>query len=632
MRKPITSRKSTASAEGAAPSAPHANGLTRWLVLASVALTVFVLTFHPIHDPDAWFHLALGHFIFQHGKLPVTDPFSYTAGQWPYVPSGWLTAVLMAWLDNWYPESSLWPILMVTLAVGAAAALVLWRAARAGALVGGALVLLAALALAVTRFSPRPDVWSLPCFAAALALLSRATAQLGPASSLEAPENKPVGFLSSPLERTLWLLVPLIVLWANLHAGVLLVLPFVATFGVYLISVWMKTRRRALLFAMIPVAVALVAWLANPYGAGVYSLGRRIAEIPRVGLIKEWMPFFHGRFPLPWPTLTAGVILTAAAVMLVVRRRREFHPLELLWMAALVALMLYQRRQVGVAGIGLAMLLAPHARLSVIAARPAARLWKFAVPAAAVAVMAVQISGANGNGGGTPNFGRNCTALPCYAADFLNAHKAPGRLFNSYNFGGYLLNLLSPETPVYIDGRLDAYPHSVWLDQLALEENRLSIEDFLKKYGATTFVVTVKKSFGDAAHLTNRLAHREDFALVYFDDLAAIFVHKTAATAAYTEALGYTALTPWDLRHQAALMASPQTREQALTQMGRLYQESPSSAAVHSLAAFLAWAADDAATAAEELAEARSIDPDNDLLHLVEARLLAAQNVRKRGR
>lgn len=633
MRKTLSSRKPAPAGPSAAPSSLEASAFTRWLALAAVALTVFVLTFHPIHDPDAWFHLALGRFVLQKGTWPVTDPFSYTAGDWPYVPSGWLTAVLMAWLDGLYPESSLGPILMVTGAVGAAAALVLWRAWRAGALVGGALVLLAGLALAVTRFSPRPDVWSMPCFVAVLWLLSRAAALVADVSQAPAADDARSPFLSSSLERTLWLLVPLVMLWANLHAGVLLAVPFVASFGAYLGWVWMRTRRRVFLYAAVPVVVALVAWVCNPYGTGIYWLGKRIAEIPRVDLIKEWMPFFHSRFPLPWPTLAAGAVLVAAAVVLVVRRRREFHLLELLWMAALAGLMLWQRRQVGVAGMGLAMLLAPHARLAVAGAGASlARGWRFAVPAAAVVVMAVQISGANGNGGDFPKFGRNCTALPCYAGDFLQTHKPPGPLFNSYNFGGYLLNLLSPETPVYIDGRLDAYPHAVWLDQLALEEGRLSVEDFLQKYGVQTFVVTVKNSFGDAANLTSRLARREDFALVYFDDLAAIFVRKNPATAAYTRELGYTALTPWDLREQAALMAAPATREQALTQMGRLYQESPASAAVHSLAAFLAWAADDAATAAEELAEARRIDADNELLHLVEARLLAARTVQRRAR
>jgi hypothetical protein len=39
----------------------------------------------------------------------------------------------------------------------------------------------------------------------------------------------------------------------------------------------------------------------------------------------------------------------------------------------------------------------------------------------------------------------------------LRHHEAPGPLFNSYNWGGYLIFKLWPAYPVYIDGRTDLY-------------------------------------------------------------------------------------------------------------------------------------------------------------------------------
>jgi hypothetical protein len=55
--------------------------------------------------------------------------------------------------------------------------------------------------------------------------------------------------------------------------------------------------------------------------------------------------------------------------------------------------------------------------------------------------------------------------MPVDAVAFIKQKSPPGRLFNSYNWGGYLLWEL-PEYPVFIDGRTDLYNDDVisqWL-------------------------------------------------------------------------------------------------------------------------------------------------------------------------
>jgi hypothetical protein len=204
-------------------------------------------------------------------------------------------------------------------------------------------------------------------------------------------------------------------------------------------------------------------------------------------------------------------------------------------------------------------------------------------------------------------------------------HEPPEPIFNSYNLGGYLLNILWPDTKVYIDGRLDTYPKDVWLDQLALEENRLSIDAFLARYHVKTFVVMVKDSFADPMHLTSRLAARPDFALVHFDDIGAVFVRRDAGTESYINTLGYNVLKPWDLKQMTMALADPQMQQQAVAEMGRLLQQSPASSAVHSLAAYIAWAAGDLDMANQQLAMAQAIQPTNELLRVVQNQLAKAQ-------
>lgn len=47
--------------------------------------------------------------------------------------------------------------------------------------------------------------------------------------------------------------------------------------------------------------------------------------------------------------------------------------------------------------------------------------------------------------------------LPAKAVEFIQQNQPAGPLFNSYNWGGYLIYKLWPAYPVYIDGRTDLY-------------------------------------------------------------------------------------------------------------------------------------------------------------------------------
>jgi hypothetical protein len=62
--------------------------------------------------------------------------------------------------------------------------------------------------------------------------------------------------------------------------------------------------------------------------------------------------------------------------------------------------------------------------------------------------------------------------LPVEATDFLNANPQQGHLFNSYNWGGYLIWQLN-NMPVYIDGRTDLYGDELigeWLSIVGAED------------------------------------------------------------------------------------------------------------------------------------------------------------------
>jgi hypothetical protein len=57
--------------------------------------------------------------------------------------------------------------------------------------------------------------------------------------------------------------------------------------------------------------------------------------------------------------------------------------------------------------------------------------------------------------------------FPVEAAEFLDKTPPPGKMFNSYNWGGYLM-FAAPDVPVYVDGRTDLYDDKFLRDYLKI--------------------------------------------------------------------------------------------------------------------------------------------------------------------
>ena len=76
-------------------------------------------------------------------------------------------------------------------------------------------------------------------------------------------------------------------------------------------------------------------------------------------------------------------------------------------------------------------------------------------------------------------------SLPYHAVEFIKAEQPAGPIFNSYNWGGYLIFKLWPDYPVYIDGRTDLYDDQFirrYLDAALANEGweQILVEDGIK--------------------------------------------------------------------------------------------------------------------------------------------------------
>jgi hypothetical protein len=245
--------------------------LGSWLLLMVIGRDGF------LRDPGTLWHPVVGRRILESGRFIERDPFSCTFAGKPWIVKDWLAECGMALLDRIGGLDSLLVTFLLLLA-----GLYTWVAHRllqAGLhwLLTVPLVALTILA-SIYHFHPRPHVFT-------IVLLGWTFAQL---IDVEAGRI--------PLRRLFWL-VPLFVVWTNLHAGMV---GGVATLGLAVAGwglAWLlgagspiRSVRQLLTLSVLVVACALTA-LVNPYGVRLLEVWAHLSSspvLPRIML--EHMP------------------------------------------------------------------------------------------------------------------------------------------------------------------------------------------------------------------------------------------------------------------------------------------------------------------------------------------------------
>jgi tetratricopeptide (TPR) repeat protein len=125
--------------------------------------------------------------------------------------------------------------------------------------------------------------------------------------------------------------------------------------------------------------------------------------------------------------------------------------------------------------------------------------------------------------------------FPAAAADLLATGRLPGRLYNRYGMGGYLLYRLHPRVGVFQDGRLQAYPQ----DFMADFNTRFSFETWpalLEEYDVNTALVHRPRQ--------EVLFRREEWGIVNWDDAWVLLLRRTPSTAELLAELEYRTFLP----------------------------------------------------------------------------------------
>ncbi|MGH7355993.1 MAG: tetratricopeptide repeat protein [Candidatus Rokuibacteriota bacterium] len=541
-------------------SVPSARRLSGALVVA----VTFALGLTRVEDSDAWTHLALGRLIVGLGGLPSHEVLSYPSGAMPFYDTEWLFDVLLylAWAASGFAG-----VIVLKAAVLALVAWVLWRDAilRAGPRDALRPVLAAAVVLVVMlsirhRFVERPDL-GLMLFIASAILVLRAWLV----------EGRP----------WLWGLPLLQAIWVNVHPSAIVVAgPFAAV-----VAGGLADRRLGLRLTPVAVVFGLVgaASCLNPYGIDALTLPFRLATTP-------WFTQEIAELQRPalshYPMLYVLGALLVVTFLLLARRASivdvllvapfawlGFSAARFVFLFAIVAAPVLARNLAELAGW-----LPPRAARR--AALPLAALWL----AGDLVLGGLALAGRGPFGESRKVFGLGVDAreVPERALAYLDRIGATGRIFNAFHWGGYVAWRDFPRRAAIVDGRGYVPPDLVEEIHFA-RAYPAHLARLAKTYGFDAAVVDypayagvpIEDVVGPDA---DRALTSPEWALVYWDDVALVYLRRGGAYQAAIERDEYRRVKPANgAQGLVRTLAAPDAGPEVAAELARNVAETGSS-------------------------------------------------------
>jgi hypothetical protein len=248
------------------------------LLVAALLITGIAVT-SAITDPDFWWHLRTGQLLIaNHLQLLGHDPYTYTVSSHHWTMHEWLFEIIIAALYDIGGLGAIVPVLSLLTWFGVVFILLRSRLHTRNRLALGVGLIVAALA-ANPIWGPRDQMVDFTFSCLLLLLVERYLMRGG---------------------RAIWLLLPIFLLWSNLHGGFVVGLVFLAVIvvaeaaGLRLELPDPAPRRRIATVAVVTVLCTLVSMI-NPNGPGILLYAAETLASPaQQALILEWQsPDFH---------------------------------------------------------------------------------------------------------------------------------------------------------------------------------------------------------------------------------------------------------------------------------------------------------------------------------------------------
>ena len=458
-------------------------------------------------DPDFWWHLRIGRWMVENGRLPTTDIFTFTVPSHVWTDHEYLTEILM-WVT--YNSAGLAVLCLLFGLITWGGFWLIYRQVRKQPFV----IVGTGLAIGAIAGSP---IWGPRAQMITFAL-----------SCLELYWIQ--GYLSGR-SRMLNFFPLLMVLWANLHGGwvigfVWLGIAIAAELFAWLwdrsnVAHWMHLRLLLIVTAGSAVAVA-----ATPHFLSLYPYPFQTeGSVAQQQLIVEWFsPDFHLTYIRPFEAMVMLVIVGFAL------HRPSLYDLLLTLVALALALQSVRNVALFVAAATPVLINSYSAIWKDLAK---ARKWSPTVPprrlfAATTALVLLFITGATvlrvaNSISSSAQHNLDAASYPIGAADWLAEHPNVGtRMYNQYGWGGYLAYRFYPNQnrQVFIFGEAALMGDQLLNQYEDVQTLRPDWKAVLDEYKVDYIVY----NRGEA--LANVLATQPEWTLVYQDSVAVIYVRN----------------------------------------------------------------------------------------------------------
>jgi hypothetical protein len=456
-------------------------------------------------DPDFWWHLKIGEGILATHRWPTVDPYSFTATGQPWMACEWLGDVLFATVERVGGLRGL-EVSLVVMSAAIIVALYALCAIRSGNSKASFVTTVALLVMALPVLTMRPQMLGYLFLIVTLIALER---------------------FRKGHRNALYFLPALFWVWINAHGSWVL---GIGTLFVYWASglkefhmggikthLWVPAERVRL---SLVILLCLAVLPITPYGTrlAVYPF-QYIGSLPvNMTSINEWqsMPF-----NLLGGKVFLAMVLGLFAIQIAFELTWRLEELALLFFGTLMAFLHVRFILVFVP------FFAPL--LATVLARwvPGYQRKKDLYLANAVLMLAT-IAGIVAYFPSKAKIQESITShFPVRAIAFLREHPAPGPIFNTYWFGGYLIWNGAAESKVFIDGRGELYEvGGVFSDYMHITSVQPGALSVLGNYGVQACLLDRNEP------LVNFLAALPQWRRVYMDENSAVFVRRNSTGAA----------------------------------------------------------------------------------------------------
>jgi hypothetical protein len=480
---------------------------------AIILFAIVIADLRQMSDADLWVHILSGRELLAHGSLPPTNIYSYSAPTFRWLHHEWLSEVVLSSLFDQFGPFGL-KLLKFICTAGTISFIVLAES-ETGAPAGvQAIILVIAAVILVPSMQFRPQLFDFLALSSIVALLCRHN------WSGSAP---------------LWIAIPLVAIWSNLHGGFFIGLTAMGVYGaaILLQDIYLgRGPRRGLIIVAITAAAAastLCTFLIPPARETWYTLIYSIRNPTTAGTITDWKPLIASMTTSPGGSLAKKYFVLvlsffgAAIVSVILKPKGKDGPLIAV-AAVLLATAFAAQRNIAIATIAIVPVFANHLGMlfprdkSVGVAthtntHSAPRAGRF-VMEALIAIVAIAIARSSG----ILRPGIPAPGYPAGAVNFMNSHALAGNVLADYAWGGYVIWHGGSRTKVFIDSRYDlGYPPEVIRDFIEFNQNKPAAVHILDAY-RNDFVLIKQQS--PAEKLMDSLP---DWSLVYSDNLSRLY-------------------------------------------------------------------------------------------------------------